>query len=389
MNRIVHIVFFILCFAHLSYASPKFLTISDIHYGSQNTTGDGKDTGDEGLFMAMSKFKELSKDVDFILTLGDLPTHLLGYSPEKADYEKTVFHNFFEANVHLKPMFYISGNNDPLSGNYQPFEIEGKSPLSIALDWSGACMHCEGLILDDTHMASGGYYSSYVIPGNKDIILVVLNTTQWIKGSIFFPKYRNQEIDALVQLNWFNEQLKKHHAKQLLVAMHIPPGNNYTGGNFWKADYLKRFLAVLEANQSAYGQISLITSHTHMDEFRKIELKNNKNIYAYSTPAVSRIHHNNSAMKLFSLDESMQIKDFITYYTSSEKEWGQEQYHALGSVDAILPHCDNKTLSQCLDDLRDEQVCEYLEQGLFYGVKSPRVRNEYCNHIYKVNQGYA
>ncbi len=372
---IIRFIVLLICTSSL-FASPQFLTISDVHYGTKNTTGDGKDTGIEVLNNAMEKFKELSKDVDFILTLGDLPTHLLGYSPEKEEYEKTVFHAFFEANTHLKPMFYISGNNDPLTGNYQPFEFEGKSPLSFATDWTGACMHCDGLILDDTHMASGGYYSSYVIPNNKDIILIVLNTTQWIKPFIFMPRYPHQETDALVQLYWFKEQLKKHHAKQLLIAMHIPPGKNRMGESLWQANYLKKFLNTIDQYHQSYDQISLLTSHTHMDEFRKIQLNGDKAIYAYSTPSVSRLHHNNSAMKVFSFNNKMEIKNFSTHYTTNDKEWGQEQYHALSSNDGIFPQCENKMLAQCLDGLTDQEVCDYIERGLFFGVKSSQVNNK-------------
>ena len=321
MSLMFRVVFLVTCFTHVTLASSQFLTISDIHYGSHNTSRDGKDTGSKLLAITFAKFKQLSKDVDFILTLGDLPTHSFGYSPEKSGYEETVFHGFFVADTQHKPMFYVSGNNDSLSGNYQPFESEGKSPLNYAHDWSGACIHCKGLIIDDTHMRKSGYYSTYVIPNNHELILIVLNATQWTKTSIFMPKYPNQEQDALTQLHWLKNQLKKHHAKQLLIAMHEPPGNDHRGNPFWHRNYLQQFINILEHNQHAYGEISLLTAHTHMDELRTIHLHEGKNIYAYSTPAVSRIHHNNSAMKRFNLDAQMHIKNFTTYYTTSTVKW--------------------------------------------------------------------
>lgn len=367
-----------------SFAAPNFLTITDVHYGSKNTSGEGHDTGDELFFTTLNKLKELSQDVDFILTLGDLPTHMLGYSPEKEEYEKVVFHGLFEANVPHKPMFYISGNNDSLAGNYQAFEYNGKSPLTCAMDWSGACAYCDGLIIDDSHMKSGGYYSSYVIPNNKEVILIVLNTIQWTKAPTFTSSYLNQDIDALVQLSWLKEQLQKNHAKQLLIAMHIPPGNNITGKTFWHAFYAKKFINLLAQYKHLYGQISLITSHTHMEEFRKIQLSGDDSIYAYSTPAVSRVYHNNSAMKVFHFNADWAIKDFTTYYTTSDQKWGQDQYHGLSAPDAILPNCQEKTLAQCLDGLSESEVCSYLEKGAFYGVKSPNVRNGYCSIIYSV-----
>ena len=111
--------------------------------------------------------------------------------------------------------------------------------------------------------------------------------------------------------------------------MHEPPGNNFLGFPFWKDQYLTEFLTLLEQNQSNYGQITLLTSHSHMDEIRRIQLKNGTKIYAFSTPAVSRIFHNNSGMKLFDLDEHLRVKDFTTYYTSTAQSWGDDLYHAV------------------------------------------------------------
>lgn len=371
--------------AHAAIAAPQFLTVSDIHYGSQNISGDGKDTGDQLLALTVSKIKKLNKKVDFILVLGDFPMHLFGYAPEKEEYEKVVFHALFKADTTRKPMFYIAGNNDSLSGNYQPFGMKGKSPLDMAMDWDGACLYCNGLIIDRSHMRTEGYYSTYVMPNNKDIILIVLNTTQWMSASLLLPRYPNQDADALVQFQWFENQLKQHHAKQLLIAMHIPPGADYNGSQFWQENYLKQFVQLLKNNAHLYGQISLLTSHTHRDEFRKIQLNLKENIYAYSTPAISRYYHNNPAIKIFNLNSKMQMNDFTTYYTTSTYTWGLEHYNALNAPEAIFPNCQQKNLSECLDNLSDEQVCNYIEKGLFYGVKSLLVDNKACRKIYKVN----
>ena len=375
----------LVCLLPSAFADPHFLAISDIHYGSDNKSGEDQDTGDEFLKITLDKLKQLTKNVNFILVLGDLPTHSLFVTPKKEAYEQTVFHGLYEADQTLKPMFYITGNNDSLFGNYQPFELEGKSPLNFAKDWTGACAHCDGLIIDETHMRSSGYYSSYVMPHNKDIILFALNTTQWVKTPILAAKYPNQDRDALEQLFWLEQQLKKHHAKQLVLAMHIPPGNSYTGILFWHEEYLQKFISLLEKYHRSYDQISLFTAHTHMDEIRKIDLKEHSYVYAYSTPSISRIHHNNPGMKIFALDKHLAIKNFTTFYTTSLNQWENEQYQALGSPEAIFPNCKHMILSQCLNTLSDEQVCNSLEQGLIYGVKSSRVFKNVCIKTYKVN----
>lgn len=381
----IRVILVLLCITHTAFAAPMFLTISDIHYGSENIEKDGNDTSTEFLNSTLNRVKELSKKVDFILYLGDLPTHSLFVTTKKEEYEKAVFHGLYEADQSLKPMFYITGNNDSLTGNYQPFEIDGKSPLNFATDWKGACTHCDGLIIEDTHMRRDGYYSSYVIPNNKEIILIALNTVQWTKIPFYIPQYPNQQRDAYTQLFWLEQQLKSHQAKQLLIAMHVPPGTAYNGVSFWHAPYLKQFIQLLDQYHHRYEQITILASHTHMDEFRKIHLSDGTNIYDYSTPGVSRVHHNNPGLKVFNLDNNFQIKDFITYYTTDLNEWGSEYYHAKGTPEAIFPHCQMTSLAQCLDSLSREQVCDSMEQGLFYGVKSPRIRNQECFKTYQVN----
>lgn len=374
-----------LFFVHSAVAAHQFLAISDIHYGIKNSSMDGQDTGTEFLEITLNKFKELTKDVDFILNLGDLPTHTLLINSEKEENERTLFHGLYEADQSLKPMFYITGNNDSLSGNYQPFEKAGKSPLNFAEDWTGACVHCDGLMIDDTHMRHHGYYSSYVIPDNKEVMLIALNTIEWTKVPVLLPRYPNQERDAFEQLYWLERQLKDHKAEQLLIAMHVPPGNAYKGGQYWYEIYLKRFIKLLDKYHHLYGQITLLTGHTHMDGFRKIRLSDGTAVYGYSIPGISRIHHNNPGMKVFIFDNKYRIKDFITYYTTSLTDWTAQQYHALGDVDAIFPKCTNLTVSQCLDVYNDEQICNRLDENLFYSVKSPRVPLQGCLSLYKVN----
>ncbi|KGP64236.1 metallophosphatase [Legionella norrlandica] len=385
MSCILKVAMLLLCFVSLAFSAPQFLTISDIHYGAENTEKDGQDTGNEFLAVTLKRLEELTQKVDFILYLGDLPTHSLFSTIKKEEYEKVVFHGLYEADQGKKPMFYVTGNNDSLLGNYQPFSSNGKSPLSFASDWTGACAYCDELIIDATPMYQHGYYSSYVIPNNKDIILIALNSVQWTKTPILLPKYPNQKKDAFMQLSWLEQQLKNHHAKQLLLAMHVPPGTAYNGTSFWHEIYLDSFLKLLDKYHHSYDQITLLFSHSHMEEFRKIKLSDGTNIYAYSTPGISRVHHNNPGMKIFTLDKKMRIRNFITYFTSDLYEWGNECYQAMSAPDAIFPKCQNQTMSQCLGALSSEQVCDNLEHGLFYGVKSTHVPDQACRKTYQVN----
>ncbi|MCX7117250.1 MAG: metallophosphoesterase [Legionellales bacterium] len=368
----------------LNHADVRFLVISDIHYGSHNTPGDGHDTDTVLLNSAMGEFTNLLEKSEFMITLGDFPTHKLGLSPTKAAYIKTVFHRLYQANHHAKPMFYITGNNDSLLGDYQPFSWRAISPLTYATDWQGACAYCEGLLIDGTHLKDKGYYSTYVLPKNKDILLIAQNSVQFTKSPHFMSDYPNQKQDAAEQLDWFKTQLNQHHAKQLLIAMHVPPGDNYKGKPFWHEAYLKQWMDIVDKASSRYGQITILTSHTHMDEIRKIHIKSGETLYAYATPSISRIHHNNPSMKQFLLDKNLKLKDYTTFYTTLDSPWGKTQYAAIAPPNSIFPECHDKILNTCLDALSDEAVCKRLKDGLFYGSKSPRVDASVCHLTYVV-----
>ena len=363
-------------------AEITFLTISDIHYGQENHRIEGQDTDPPLLSLAMKKMQQLSRSVDFIITLGDFPTHLLGYSSKRAGYIKTVFHTLSQADSAGKPLFFVTGNNDSLQGNYQSFFWKGHSVLSLAPDWKNACIHCDTLLVDPSHLWQEGYYSSYVRHGDKNILLIVLNSSQFANPPFWIPKYPNQRRAARAQLHWFAEQLATHHAKQLLIALHIPPGHDHKGRLTWQAPFQKEFIHLLRQASPRYGEISLLTAHTHMDDIRKIQLDHQHALYAYATPSISPIHHNHSAMKIFTLNKNDQITNYTTYYTPSPTHWGTQHYQARAD---LFPTCHAPSLAACLDALSPPAVCEIFKAGLFYGAKSPRVDASVCRFTYVVN----
>ncbi len=365
-----------------TYANVCFLSISDIHYGKDIVTKDGTDTNQILLEKALNKFSQLVKKVDFVLTLGDLPAHAVFCSKKKQDHIRTVFHDLYLANKSHKPMFYITGNNDSLQGNSLPFSWKGRTPLTLANDWQGACIYCKGLIIDGTHMQDGGYYSSYVLQGNQDIMLIALNSIQFMKIPLYMRQYPNQNKDAHQQLHWLEKQLSTHHAKQLLIAMHTPPGKDYQDRTLWEEAYLKDFISILNHTHQHYQQISLLISHTHMDDIRKISLLDGTPIYAFATPSVSPSHHNNPAIKVFDLNAKLEIQDYTTYYTSSYTEWGTDHYSA--RID-IFPQCRRTDLAKCFISHSTNFICKRLRDGQFYGVKSPRVNGASCRITYPVN----
>lgn len=383
MRTLLSFIFAILLVQSV-HADIKFLSISDIHYGSANKPGDGHDTGDALFSAAFNKFSQLSNQVDFILTLGDLPEHQLIHSSNREHNIKKVLQALYQANSAHKPLFYIPGNNDSLHGNYQPFSWEGRSPLTLSAAWKKSCIHCDDLLIDATQMQKNGYYSTYVSQGNKDILLIALNSTPFAELPLWHY-YSHQDRDAEEQLAWLETQLKSTHAKQLLIAMHIPPGNNLHGRPLWQAPYLKKFIALLSTYASHYGEVNLLTGHTHMDDIRKIQLPNALNIYVYATPSISRIYHNYPAMKVFSLDSTLKLQNYTTLYTVNDSTWSNTYYQAKNAPDSLFPQCQHESLSMCLNTMNPQALCEQFKKGLFYGAKSPNVDNTACQLTYLVS----
>lgn len=373
----------ILCFIiNPTYANIHFLSISDIHYGENIVTKAGTDTNQALLKQALDQFSRLAKKVDFVLTLGDFPAHSIFYKKKNLGYLKTVFHALYQANTRHKPMFYITGNNDSPQGNALAFSWKGESPLTFAEDWQGACAYCKGLMIDKTHMHSKGYYSSYVLPNNQDIILIALNSIQFMKVPLYMRQYPNQDRDAYQQLHWLEKQLTTHHAKQLLIAMHTPPGKNYQDRPLWHEAYLKEFINILNHTHRNDQQISLLIAHTHMDELRKIKLPDGTNIYAFAIPSVSPSHHNNPSMKVFDLNAKLEMQDYTTYYTTNYAKWSGDQYSA---SDDIFPQCRHLALVACFNQYSNNTICKGLQDGEFYGVKNSRVNGAVCRVTYPVN----
>jgi hypothetical protein len=381
-------IFFVLFLALIPFQSAqaefRFLGISDIHYGAEESSGDGHDTDRQLLTSALQKLSKLSQDVDFILTLGDFPSHRLGYSRKKISDIKQVFHDLSQADTTAKPLFYITGNNDALGGNYQSFTWHGQSPLQLEKAWQDACLYCQGLLIDKTHLHDQGYYSSYVDPHRKEIILIALNSVLLAQRPFYLPVPANLEHDAITELQWFEQQLKQHHAQQLLIAMHIPPGQNHHNQANWNPIYLKQFLDLLNRYRSHYTEINLLTAHTHMDEIRQIRLASGENLYAYGIPSISRIHHNHPAMKVFTLDKQLKMSNYTTYYTVADQPWQPTHYQAMQGKNSIFPQCHQQTLANCLNDVDAQQICQRLQNGLFYSSKSPRVDASVCRFTYLV-----
>lgn len=367
----------VLLFINLSVqaAEIRFLTIADIHYGNPNETG-------AVLWQStLKQYQKLAAESDFILFLGDMSAHAIRSARKKADIQSLIFHDLYRNNTLHKPLFFIAGNNDSLAGNYMPFSGYS-NPLLQAPEWSGgACAHCDNLTVDTTYMFQGGYYSSYVVPGRKDILLIVINATQFAEMPWWKAGYPHQNKDAEKQLKWLENQLKSHSANQLLIAMHEEPGKDYLGRPVWKPVFLKKFISLLDKYQKQYQEISLLAAHSHYDELRKIQLKNTV-VYSYSSPSISHDHHNYSAMKLFQLSENGRLKNFTTFYSKKNKTWSDGHYSAIPD---IFPACHSEGLADCLSLLTAKEICRMEQDKHVFGAGNPAVKDIGCETGFAVS----
>ncbi len=364
----------------------SFLTISDIHYTLK--PGYYGET-DPVLWRAtLAKLQQLSAQVDFVIFLGDLPRHGLMSVKHKRLLEQIVFHDLAQY-TQQKPLFYVPGNNDSLAGDYQSFtNAKGQSPLNQADNWQHqSCTRCENLIINDAHMRTHGYYSTYVLPHNHDIALIVLNANEFSQRPLWTWPYPNQTKDAKAQLLWLKQQLQTIRAKQLLIAMHEEPGLDYHQQPVWQPKLLKNFLALLDIAVDHNQEVSILAGHSHYDEVREIRLSNQQVVFVYVTPAISTNHGNYSAMKRFNFNQDASLNNITTFFTSDNTHWHHQHFNLLGNDgEDILPQCLTTTkLAQCLKSYSATFICERFNKAHLYAVKNPRTHlKNYCQKGYVI-----
>ncbi|GAB5399148.1 MAG: hypothetical protein Aureis2KO_07330 [Aureisphaera sp.] len=337
--------------------NPTFMTISDIHLDDAVTDVIyGCDTGTALWNSAHAQIVSLikSKKPNFILYLGDLPVH----SNDKC-LEKAVPSHSISSKIHddiglvLKglrsisdttdvPLLYLPGNNDGYSGDYASFAYIHKTDTitPFTLDTTGTkdWPIIRGTKSDSYFQRTGnktlGYYSAY--PMGKDttrasnLRVLMLNTV--ILSSNYFSMDQIDKYDAAQdQFDWMGTQLAeaKTNNEKVIIGMHIPPGRDGYSKDamFWRnhpADTLKNgntyvgeFVSLVDHHKDQITGI--LTSHTHMDELKRVFNDKNELIeLCISTPGISVNHHNNPGMKIFEYDSSgYELLNYTTWYADS------------------------------------------------------------------------
>jgi hypothetical protein len=366
--------------------APFFLHLSDVHLNTASqTTAYGEDTGIALWRATRLKLQSLlssTRPPRFVIYTGDLPAHYPCANSCYLPPDKRASHN---ANLRAiladlrglvaksrTPLFVVPGNNDGLAGDYTSFADSAQAtPFSLvpkagnpypALNVAPRC-GISPCLLAAPHPRMGYYAASPI----KGLRLIGLNTIIW--GTSYLPVDGVSQLEAgQAQMAWLVEQLKaaKVAGDKIYILMHIPPGvdaysasQGKTPASMWAQlpatgpDWQDQFLKIV--NDNSANVAGLLYGHTHMDELRLIYDRSGANAreVAISSPGVTPQHHNNPGFKAFYYHpNSMELTDFVTYYTRPDATtWGDATYRF-----SQVYGCGSQAILACLEKLPLSQV---------------------------------
>lgn len=383
----IAIFFSTISFANTSnqHASSTFLTIADIHfspfytckgmplscaivdklrkapasewknifvqYDRQNPVY-GKETGFTLLESGLAEFKKqaIKNHVQFVLVLGDLLAHnyKIMYQFYTGDISAEGAQSFVDKTMKFimselqrtfsnLDVYTVIGNNDAYAKHYvfEPQFYKNMAPI-----WEQVIKDKKSKIKMQQMFSRGGYYS-LDIPRQKNLRLIVLNTT------LFARLTKEANVEAQNQLAWLHAELaslSSNHQKAL-IALHIPSGvdiyKTIKQGEvieFWHDQYTKRFLA--ELKQYASSIIGVFPGHVHADWFQVLKSTDaSKAVLVTATPAISPQYGNNPGFKIYRYGtRSLLLEDYVTYFyplDSKYKQWQVE--YDFNKI--YQPHC--------------------------------------------------
>jgi sphingomyelin phosphodiesterase acid-like 3 len=337
--------------------SPCFLAVSDIHLDITNT--HKKDTPTDLWNATKEKINQILSGKEnfnrpkFVLVLGDLPAHDVSVDERKKDIDTVLSDLKKLADKNGIPIFYLPGNNDSWSGDYNAFSnqiFSSDSSLQTSLPLlKNNSVRSDVKIIDSSLWKNIGCYSAYPLGNNnvgkiaqRKLRLIALNSVVFVDAYSANESRKKQETDSRNEIQWLTGQLKSARIKNefVLIAMHVPPGmNEYKGSQFWTAAKMygnttiqDTFLRLVEKYKN--NIVGVLSGHTHMDGIRK--LLNEKGSFEnllISVPGISRGHGNNPGMKIVYYNtKNFELNNFVTIYNSSTADlskWSKYSFQEL------------------------------------------------------------
>ena len=342
-----------------AHAQHSFLVISDIHLDDAKDQGAilpaARNAGIDTWDTAQREINHLltTQYPRFIIYLGDLPLHVPVTAVASAMTNAGVTLKDLRgiARQHHIPLLFVPGNNDSPDSDYGKF-----SPALFEYDTAGAKAWpvIGAQKLKSPLYEKLGCYATYPLGRQAKLRVIVLNTVlyTWIYHSA------NHDEECQKQLSWLGRQLAETKANHetTLIVMHVPPGVDvYKHNTFWTTNIIingttiqNNFLDTLASYRE--NIMGLLSSHTHMDGFKRLYDKEGKFItLLISAPAVAPSAYNNTAVKLIRYNAKKQFTESTTWYHNTS--WHRNLIRDRQPLNSYLKQMDSTTLYQMIDTL--------------------------------------
>ena len=328
----------------------SFLALSDVHLLPADTPCPGQACETSPSFWTATQTQAqalvASEQPDFIIYLGDMPTH----ASQPASVRDGIFGDVLGGLANTAgsadiPVLYLPGNNDTLGVNagfhglndYCPFTEDDRTVLNSASDptrWP--VLNGEADIIDNRHLADG-YYAARIPIGASASPLRVLALNTNVFTSAYLLCSDTAATAGSAQLDWLATQLAgaATAGEPVLLATHVPPGlDGYRGhdqptpSTMWDATMLYqgsdtslhgRWMqdVMLEIIARHTGDITgIVAGHTHLNGIRRLHACDTADTVTellLSVPGISADHGNNPALKLIRLDATLEPVDVTTW----------------------------------------------------------------------------
>ena len=359
-----------------------FLFLSDIHldsYGHGTTQMGVDDTKMDLWKLATDKLHKVvnsSTPPKFIIYTGDLP----GHWPDEGNDHDTNIRLVLDGLSSIAgniPLFYAPGNNDALGGDYHSFANKnGKTPFSVLPGKSNYPALNADTIYSNHKLF--GYYSASPFKGLR---IIALNSV--LLGQKYVDDHcsvadtacsrKFQLQDGEDQMNWLGNQLEeaKNNNEMVYIIMHIPPGANaymsYCTPMWKETSWTSSFLADTDKYSATIKGI--FYGHTHMDEVRRMTSSQTPGSFsevAISCPGITPLHDNNPGFKTVKYDNSLELIDFTTHYTTYDSikgtwgvngTWGNLTYQF-----STVYGSNGKNIYECLSSMPLNQITSNMEK---------------------------
>jgi hypothetical protein len=354
--------------------SFNFVTISDIHLDNTQTntmqinpTGYDQDNDmDKESFInimnAVSKtISETKSKPEFILYLGDIVGHesfienFLHRSKFVRSNEEMYFKKILKNNPDT-PIINVFGDSDSTESDYGKFEYEKISPYTIAMDsgfkngFLSTGVKCDKGSKKQVYPCLANEntkYGYFTIHLKKNLVLLGINSV------MFSTKSEEDNMGTFREFSFLTNQLNlaEINKDQVIIAMHVPVGNNVQNGyKYWTKYNNEEFLHLLSKHKRI---IEMILVGHHMEEFKKLNF-NGKKIGEYFTASLSTKYGNSPSFKIFNMDETdgeWSVNNYTTYQTHNinGKPVFNKYYNFVKADCAKTKY--KKNINNCLNDI--------------------------------------